>query len=131
MDFSQFLNSNPDIPKNVKKIIPTTTTQTSSSKTKTTKNTDTIAQLKYNKQDKQHHIQQYKQQQSKQHDNEEFKKFDSVVITYMENSNLNAYKGYFGEIKEIVKNGDSFLIILEAMNYPKLIKFPIGHFKRR
>ena len=62
---------------------------------------------------------------------EKFKKGDFIIITRMENSSLNVYKGYFGEIKEIIKNGEIASVVLEAMHYPKPIRFPIGHFKRR
>lgn len=62
---------------------------------------------------------------------EEFKKGDFIVITRMENSSLNVYKGYYGEIKEIIRGGETALVMLEAMTYPKPIRFPIGHFRRR
>jgi hypothetical protein len=62
---------------------------------------------------------------------QEFKKNDLVVIISSENSNLNCYKGYYGEIKHYIKGGDKALIILEAMNSSRLINFPINHIIKR
>jgi ATP-dependent exoDNAse (exonuclease V) alpha subunit len=67
--------------------------------------------------------------QTNQEPQREFKKGNRIIITRMEGSSLNVYKGYFGEIKEVVKNGETIIAVLEAMNYPKPIRFPIGHFK--
>lgn len=56
------------------------------------------------------------------------KKGDFIRIIYQENSILNHYKGYFGEIKEYRKEQDSALIFLHAISTFRLIKFPITHF---
>jgi hypothetical protein len=61
----------------------------------------------------------------------DFKKGDLVIIKYMPNSMLNVYKGYYGEIKEYIPREESAYIILEAMNHPRRIKFPLGHFMYR
>jgi hypothetical protein len=60
-----------------------------------------------------------------------FKRGDFVIIQRLENSDLNVYKGYFGEIKQCRIIDDSAYVILEAMNYPIPIKFPIGHLVHR
>jgi hypothetical protein len=60
-----------------------------------------------------------------------FKRGDFVKIIRLEGSPLNVYKGYYGEIKEYIYRSDSAYIVLEAMAYPRRIKFPLGHFKHR
>ena len=56
------------------------------------------------------------------------KKGDFIKIIYQQNSILNQYKGYFGEIKEYRKEQDSAIIFLHAISVYRLIKFPITHF---
>jgi ribosomal protein L21E len=60
-----------------------------------------------------------------------FKKGDLVIINYLPNSPLNIYKGYFGEIKEHIPHNESAYVMLEAMNYPKHINFPLKHLMHR
>ena len=62
---------------------------------------------------------------------QKFKRGDFVIIQRLENSNLNVYKGYYGEIKECRLLTDSAYVILEAMNHPRPINFPIGHLVHR
>lgn len=140
MDFSQFLVQNPDIPNDVKEITPKTIKQNYTLTDKTTielkkPNKQTESNYKKVKKDKhtkdkpiivQPHIHIEEQQPQK-----EFKKGDFVIIKGVPNSSLNVYKGYFGEIKEYIQRTESAYIILEAMNYPRKIKFPIGHFVHR
>ena len=58
-----------------------------------------------------------------------YKKGDFVRIIYLENSPLNYYKGYNGEIKTYAFGCDHANIMLEAINSSMFIKFPINHFK--
>jgi hypothetical protein len=62
---------------------------------------------------------------------QEFKRGDFVTIQRLENSDLNIYKGYFGQIKEYRQISNSAYVILEAMNYPIPINFPAGHLVHR
>ena len=64
--------------------------------------------------------------------NEElFKKGDFVKIIYKENSKLNMYKSYNGEIRTYYKGGVTASIQLEACNSAQAIVFPIDHFIKR
>ena len=56
------------------------------------------------------------------------KKGDFVKIIYMENSILNTYKGYIGEIKEYRKDMDSAVIFLHCITSFTSLRFPIEHF---
>jgi CHAT domain-containing protein len=60
-----------------------------------------------------------------------FKKGDFIVITGVENSPLNIYKGYFGEIKYLIPRNNSAYITFEAMNNSNALQIPFGHFKHR
>ena len=60
-----------------------------------------------------------------------FKKGDFIVITGVENSHLNIYKGYFGEIKYLIPRNNSAYIILEGVNNYTTLQVPFGHFKHR
>jgi hypothetical protein len=60
-----------------------------------------------------------------------FKKGDFIVIIGVENSHLNIYKGYFGEIKYLIPRNNSAYITFEAMNNSNSLQFPFGHFKHR
>lgn len=51
-----------------------------------------------------------------------------VKVIYKKNSPLNYYKGYVGEVKQYKPNSEHALVILHAVNYPKLIRMPIDHF---
>jgi hypothetical protein len=57
-----------------------------------------------------------------------YKKGDFIRIVQLENSPLNNYKGYNGEIRQYVKNAEHAYIVLEAINNSASIKFPIKHF---
>ena len=124
MNFSQFLTENPEIP-HVKQIKP----QTLTPPTPQTPNIKKVI-TRSNATKKPKDIQQ-NNQDNVENIHDEFKKGDSIIITRMDNSSLNVYKGYYGEIKDIIRNGETALVILEAMVYPKPIRFPMGHFKRR
>ena len=60
-----------------------------------------------------------------------FKKGDFVKIIYKENSTLNMYKSYNGEIRTYYKGGVTASIQLEACNSAQAIVFPIDHFIKR
>ena len=60
-----------------------------------------------------------------------FKKGDFIVIIGVENSPLNIYKGYFGEIIYFIYRNNSAYIILEGINNSNPLQFPFGHFKHR
>lgn len=60
-----------------------------------------------------------------------FKKGDFVIIIYKENSSLNIYKGYKGEIKTYFKGSITANVQLEACNSSQTILFPISHFIKR
>jgi len=57
-----------------------------------------------------------------------YKKGDFIRIIHLENSPLNNYKGYNGEIRQYVKNSEHAYIVLEAINNSASIKFPVKHF---
>jgi hypothetical protein len=61
----------------------------------------------------------------------DFTRGDFVIIKYVENSPLNIFKGYFGEIKSYIKHNEFAMIILEATNQLNEIKFPNNHFVKR
>lgn len=135
MNFSQFLSENPEIP-HVKQIKPKPQPQLQpqsppppkqpNQETEPPQTLPKKVSLSFNK--KKTEVIKERVMTVNQ---EEFKKGDFVIITRMENSSLNVYKGYFGEIKNIIQGGETALVILEAMTYPKPIRFPVGHFKRR
>lgn len=56
------------------------------------------------------------------------RKGNFVTIIYNKDSNLNCYKGYFGEVKDYKKTQDYALIFLHACNNCSIIKFPLTHF---
>lgn len=51
-----------------------------------------------------------------------------VKIIRKQNSSLNYYKGYVGEIKEYKQGRDKALVFLHAINSYTRIWFPIDHF---
>ena len=59
---------------------------------------------------------------------ENLKRGDRVKIIRMENSNLNCYKGYLGEIKDYKKNQDFALVYLLGTLNLAIVKFPLEHF---
>lgn len=149
MDFSQFLVDNPEIP-NVKeikrKVNESEKDQDNERKNKPKpikkepkpkkdkvvdlksvfKNPEQI-ENKPTKENTREHIREH----IREHQEVDFKRGDFVRIIRLEGSPLNVYKGYNGEIKEYIYRSDSAYIVLEAMAYPRRIKFPLGHFKHR
>lgn len=75
--------------------------------------------------------QQQQQQEDTISDFVQYKKGDFIFIIYLENSPLNCYKGYIGEIKTYTIGSDNANVTLEALNSTTTIKFPIKHFKIR
>ncbi len=59
---------------------------------------------------------------------QEVRRGQYVKMIYKENSELNSFKGYIGEIKDYKKGNDHALLILHAQIYPKLTKVPLDHF---
>jgi ATP-dependent exoDNAse (exonuclease V) alpha subunit len=59
---------------------------------------------------------------------EHLKKGDRIKMVRKENSPFNCYKGYIGEIKALKKDTGYAMIILHAMNYPRLMRVPCDHF---
>lgn len=53
---------------------------------------------------------------------------DFIKIIFSQNSNLNVYKGYIGEIKEYKQDQTHALIFLHGISAPTIIKFPLYHF---
>ena len=45
-----------------------------------------------------------------------FRKGDFVTIIRMENSNMNVYKGYYGEIYDYTKNSDYASVMIDCLN---------------
>ena len=52
-----------------------------------------------------------------------------VKIIYKKDSNLNSYKGYFGEIKSCDKTKNIANVFLHASVQYRIIQFPIDHFQ--
>lgn len=130
MDFSQFLVNNSETksePNNAPKIInPKSTTPKEQKEPKENK-----PRKEKKTKDKIINLKPDLSFQEKEEPQRNFKKGDFVIIQRMEGSPLNVYKGYFGEIKEYKYNNDIAYIILEAMNNPRRIQFPLGHFVHR
>jgi hypothetical protein len=55
------------------------------------------------------------------------KRGDIVKIVNVQNSLLNVYKGYIGEIKNYKKDQDFALVFLHAPTSVNIIKFPLLH----
>lgn len=51
-----------------------------------------------------------------------------VRIKRLEGGKLNCYKGYIGEIKEYKRYQNHALVLLHALNEPKLFRVPLDHF---
>jgi hypothetical protein len=129
MNFSQFLSENPEIP-HVKQIKPQPPPQQSEppkQQSEPPQKPPKKVGLSFNKKKTTEPI----KERIMTVNQEDFKKGDFIIITRLENSPLNVYKGYFGEIKEIIRGGETAIVVLEAMSYPRPIRFPMGHFKRR
>lgn len=145
MDFSQFLVNNPDIPTNVKAIKGKIQPSEKDVDTDTNKKKETDKKpIKKEPKPKKEKVvdlksvfknpEQIEEKSVKnlpEYSQPEFKRGDFVKIIRLEGSPLNVYKGYYGEIKEYIYRSDSAYIVLEAMAYPKRIKFPLGHFTHR
>lgn len=56
------------------------------------------------------------------------RKGNFVKIVYLPNSPLNAYKGYFGEIKDYKYGQDEAIVFLHSINSLTFVKFPLNHF---
>jgi hypothetical protein len=135
MNFSQFLLQNPEV------SLPKTNTQTEEYiKTKNGKNIKPTETIKKENKDTLDNIIDIKSNNinfnskrivERPYQSQEFKRGDFVIIQRLENSYLNAYKGYFGQIKEYMIIDESAYVMLEAINNPKTIKFPIGHLVHR
>jgi len=55
------------------------------------------------------------------------RKGSMVKIIYVENSLLNTYKGYNGEIKNFKSGQDFALVFLHGIQHKCIIKFPLKH----
>jgi hypothetical protein len=51
-----------------------------------------------------------------------------VRIIYNENSVLNSYKGYIGEIRDYKNEHDFAVIFLHGITNQTFIRFPLKHF---
>ena len=56
------------------------------------------------------------------------KRGDFIRVIRMQNSDLNNYKGYFGEIRDYKKGQDYAMVTLHALNNFSSIKMPLEHF---
>ena len=56
------------------------------------------------------------------------KKGDMVRIIHNENSILNLYKGYIGEIRDYKNEQDFAIVFLHGINSQTFIKCPLQHF---
>jgi hypothetical protein len=56
------------------------------------------------------------------------KKGNMVRIIYNENSILNLYKGYIGEIRDYKNEQDFAIVFLHGINSQTFIKCPLQHF---
>jgi len=143
MDFSQFLVNNPEIP-NVKAIKTKESEKEQDNerknkpkpikkepKPKKDKVIDLKSVFKNTEQIENKLTKETTKENVPEYQDVEFKRGDLVKIIRLEGSPLNVYKGYNGEIKEYIYRSDSAYIVLEAMTYPRRIKFPLGHFKHR
>lgn len=138
MDFSQFLIQNPQVPL-PKPNKPTE--QDIKKKKETEKEIDTEkkevvkTEKELNKKFKDRTFgtkpKTFIEEQEGQYQPQKFKRGDFVIIQRLENSPLNLYKGYFGQIKECRLLTNSAYVILEAINYPIPINFPNGHLVHR
>lgn len=142
MDFSQFLVNNPEIP-NVKVIKNESEKDQDNEKKnkpkpikkepkpKKEKVVDLKSVFKNSEQIENKPTKETTKENVREYQEVEFKRGDFVKIIRLEDSPLNVYKGYNGEIKEYIYRSNSAYIVLEAMGYPRRIKFPLGHFKHR
>lgn len=58
------------------------------------------------------------------------RKGDFVKVIKLENSELNHYKGYIGEIRDYKKDQSHALIFLHARNTNNYILFPLKHLEK-
>jgi hypothetical protein len=136
MNFSQFLVENPDLP--LAKPTNTNEEHINIEKERDTtpkdKKKEPIKKLKEKLFDIKSTTIDLKSKiitEERPYQHQEFKKGDFVIIQRLENSDLNVYKGYYGQIKECRLFTNSSYVILEAMNHPRPISFPIGHLVHR
>lgn len=108
MDFFQFLQNSRDIPdsKSVNKTTKKKTVELEA--TPDQKTTDL----------KNEEVEVYKN----------ISKGDIVKIIGVKGSILNAYKGYIGEVRDYKRDKDSAMILLQAITYQTVVKFPLYHF---
>lgn len=137
MNFSQFLVQNPEVPLPLTKPNKPTEQDIKKEKGKEkekdidTKPTDKEPNKKFNDRTFGTKPKTFIEEQDSSYQPQKFKRGDFVIIQRLENSNLNVYKGYYGQIKECRLLTDSAYVILEAMNHPRPISFPIGHLIHR
>lgn len=53
---------------------------------------------------------------------------EMIKVVRMEGGMFNCYKGYIGEVKDYKRGQDSALVVLNAINSPKLLRMPLDHF---
>jgi len=53
---------------------------------------------------------------------------EMIKVVRMEGGIYNCYKGYIGEVKDYKRGNDWALVILHAVNCPKLLRMPLDHF---
>jgi hypothetical protein len=120
MNFLQFLKKSTNEPVIEQSIIKYSNIEQSTERTESTEqSTEHIEQLQLNS-------------EPQSQINTEFikyKKGNFIRIIYLENSPLNHYKGYNGEIRMYTFGCDHANIMLEAINSNMFIKFPIKHFQ--
>jgi len=128
MDFTQFLqnsyskNSETDqekVNKKNKKI-----KQPINNKDLTNKKNEISQEISSQNKQEQHHD-QYNLSTYKN-----IRKGDFVKVIKLENSELNHYKGYIGEIRDYKKDQTHALIFLHARNTNNYILFPLKHLEK-
>uniref|UniRef100_A0A6C0H6J7 KOW domain-containing protein n=1 Tax=viral metagenome TaxID=1070528 RepID=A0A6C0H6J7_9ZZZZ len=53
---------------------------------------------------------------------------EMVKVVRLEGGLYNCYKGYIGEVKDYKLGQDSALVMLHAVNCPKVLRMPLEHF---
>jgi hypothetical protein len=114
MDFFEFLQKSSNSPNNSTE----------------NKQSDKNKQSNKNKVQKENKQQQENEQLCNQENTvyKNIKRGDFIKIIYLENSNLNSYKGYIGEIRDYRNDQESAVIFLHGISSNNAIKFPIQHF---
>jgi hypothetical protein len=136
MDFTQFLQNSyskntetdSDKVKKNKKLKKSNNTEFTNKNIKICKN-NSIQDTQNNKDTQdiqiQHNSNQYNLSTYKN-----IRKGDFVKIIKLENSELNHYKGYIGEIRDYKKDQSHALIFLHARNTNTYILFPLKHLEK-